>query len=149
MRALVLIALAILSLCNCAIDVDNRNAVGLHGIQESIDSQKRYGYMYLEGSVYHAVESQTDSTPLITASNYHIRNPTNPERIVAVPRTWIQDEVFMYGDTMTVHCDCILQGEWIVQDVMNKRYNYPNDCRVDFLVSPQITGLYDIRILLK
>lgn len=105
--------------------------------------------LYTEGSVYHAVKSQTDSNPTTTASGYNIRDPTNPGRIVAVPQSWIANSLYSFGDTITVLCDsCILQGYWIIEDVMNKRYDYPNDCRIDFLQPPKITGLYDIKILL-
>ena len=94
-------------------------------------------------TVYHAVETQTDSTPLITASGYVISDPYNPPNIAAVPRNLIYDGTVSYGDLVEVECGgCEIQGVYQIQDIMNERYN--GSSMIDLLVPPHIYGKWDI-----
>lgn len=90
-----------------------------------------------ELTVYHAVSSQTDDSPTITASNYKIKDIYNPKKICAVPQNMISEGLVSFGDYIYITCkDNRLSGHWRVEDVMNKRYNYCN--KIDLLVSPTI-----------
>lgn len=78
-------------------------------------------------TVYHAVESQTDSTPLVTADGSKI-NPGNPQRWIAVSRDL--EKYFQMGDTVIVTGAGHLDGEWVIHDRMNKRWSN----KIDLLV---------------
>jgi 3D (Asp-Asp-Asp) domain-containing protein len=84
-------------------------------------------------TIYHAVEGQTDSTPLITASGKHI-DPNNPEkhRWIAVSRD-LEPLGFTFGTEVIVEGALGMEGIWIVQDRMNKRWKH----RIDFLVNKE------------
>ena len=81
-------------------------------------------------TVYHAVEGQTDDTPLITASLKHI-NPDNPiaHRWIAVSRV-LEPLGFTFDVKVCVEGAGDLSGEWCVNDRMNARWKH----RIDFLV---------------
>ncbi len=81
-------------------------------------------------TVYHAVEGQTDDTPLITASLKHI-NPDNPiaHRWIAVSRD-LESLGFTFDVKVCVEGAGDLSGEWCVNDRMNARWKH----RIDFLV---------------
>ena len=83
-------------------------------------------------TIYHADPKQTDSTPFITASNKTIDsiNPAKHRRI-AVSRD-LEPLGFTFG--ACVYIEGIseeLDGEWEVQDRMNKRWKK----RIDLLVN--------------
>ena len=82
-------------------------------------------------TIYHAEPSQTDSTPFITASNKVI-NKHNPagHRWIAVSRD-LEKLGFTFGTKVCVEGAGDLDGEWTVQDRMNKRWKK----RIDFLVN--------------
>lgn len=90
-------------------------------------------------TVYMAVVGQTDSTPDITASNMRIECPQE-QRLAAVSRDLLQ--YISFGDTLYIECDCPYQGEWIVEDKMNKRFT---GCqKVDLLIDDtQPIGKWD------
>ena len=92
--------------------------------------------VYVTATIYHAVPSQTDSTPFVTASNSRI-NPENPQghRWIAVSRD-LEELGFTFGTKVCVYDAGTLSGEWTVQDRMNKRWTK----RIDFLVNEDITG---------
>ena len=92
--------------------------------------------VYVTATIYHAVPSQTDSTPFVTASNSRI-NPENPQghRWIAVSRD-LEKLGFTFGTKVCVYDAGALSGEWTVQDRMNKRWTK----RIDFLVNEDITG---------
>lgn len=94
-------------------------------------------------TVYHATPGQTDSTPYITASGYIIKEP-ELDKIAAVPQIWVSSGLVSFGDWIYVDCCCDVHGEWQIQDVMNKRYNYVN--RIDLLVTPDIYARYEVNI---
>ena len=87
-------------------------------------------------TIYHAVPSQTDSTPLITASNRHI-NPDNPQghRWIAVSRD-LEDLGYTFGTKVCVMNAGNMDGVWEIQDRMNKRFTK----RIDFLVNEEMRG---------
>ena len=87
-------------------------------------------------TIYHAVPSQTDSTPLITASNKHI-NKENPQghRWIAVSRD-LEELGFTFGTYVCVENAGNMTGVWRVEDRMNKRWKR----RIDFLVNKEMKG---------
>jgi 3D (Asp-Asp-Asp) domain-containing protein len=88
-------------------------------------------------TVYHAVPEQTDSTPFVTASMKQI-NPDNPagHRWIAVSRD-LEKLGYTFGARVCVEgIDKAFDGDWIVQDRMNKRYTK----RIDFLVNAGTMG---------
>lgn len=89
-------------------------------------------YNYVIGTKYNAESSQCDDSPLITADNSKIdlRKLNRHElKWIAISRDLKKQ--FDFGDTVIVECDNPrLNGEWIVKDVMNKRFTK----RIDFLV---------------
>ena len=92
--------------------------------------------VYVTATIYHAVPSQTDSTPFVTASNSRI-NPENPQghRWIAVSRD-LEKLGFTFGTKVCVYGAGTLSGEWTVQDRMNKRFKN----RIDFLVNKELKG---------
>ena len=72
---------------------------------------------------------ETDSTPLITASGFKI-NPKNPKRhrIIAVSRDL--KKKYKFGTRVKVSGAGKYSGEYVVRDVMNKRYRK----RIDILI---------------
>jgi len=97
-------------------------------------------------TVYHAVEGQTDSTPLITASGKKI-NPNNPasHKWIAVSRD-LEPLGFVFGAEVIVCGAGEMNGIWVVQDRMNKRWTH----RIDFLVNENTIGKWeDVSIRLK
>jgi 3D (Asp-Asp-Asp) domain-containing protein len=82
-------------------------------------------------TIYHADPTQTDDTPFITASNKVI-NKHNPaiHRWIAVSRD-LESQGFTFGTKVCVEGAGELDGEWTVQDRMNKRWKK----RIDFLVN--------------
>ena len=87
-------------------------------------------------TIYHAVPEQTDSTPHITASGKHI-NMEDPQshRWIAVSRD-LEAKGFTFGVKVRVTGTGDLDGVWIVQDRMNKRFTN----RIDFLVNKKLKG---------
>jgi 3D (Asp-Asp-Asp) domain-containing protein len=101
------------------------------GIATSIDSQMvRY-------TVYNAEEGQTDASPLITAdqSNIDVKElAIGNLRWIAVSRDLLK--IYKFGDTIIV-TGCtqdVYNGEWVIHDVMNKRFTK----KIDFLVPSKI-----------
>jgi len=86
-------------------------------------------------TIYHADPKQTDSTPFITASN-RIIDSINPakHRWIAVSRD-LEALGFTFGACVLVEgAGADMDGEWQVQDRMNKRW----DMRIDFLVNKKM-----------
>ena len=90
----------------------------------------------VDATIYHAVEGQTDSTPLITASGKHI-NPNNPagHRWIAVSRD-LEKLGFVFGEKVLVTGAEQMDGVYVVEDRMNKRWTK----RIDFLVNETMKG---------
>lgn len=82
-------------------------------------------------TIYHAVPGQTDDTPFITASNKKI-NKDNPagHRWIAVSRD-LEKLGFTLGTKVCVENAGKMDGEWTIEDRMNKRWTK----KIDFLVN--------------
>jgi len=80
-------------------------------------------------TTYTPSEKETDSTPLITASGFKI-NPKNPKRhrIIAVSRDL--KKKYKFGTRVKISGAGKYSGEYVVRDVMNKRYKK----RIDILI---------------
>ena len=84
-------------------------------------------------TIYHPTAKQCDSTPLVTASNKKIDvNKLYKQQLrwMALSRNllkrWKGD--FNYGDTvMLTSGDARIDGLWIIQDNLNKRYKNRGD----------------------
>ena len=90
-------------------------------------------------TIYHATPEQTDDTPFITASGAKIEECCpGDHRWLAVSRD-LEEEGFTFGvRVMITGTDSPLDGVWIIQDRMNKRWSR----RIDFLVDKSRTGGY-------
>ena len=90
-------------------------------------------------TIYHADPKQTDDTPFITASGAKIEECCpGDHRWLAVSRD-LEDEGFKFGVRVLISgTDSPLDGVWIIQDRMNKRWSR----RIDFLVDKSRTGGY-------
>ncbi len=85
-------------------------------------------------TVYNAVPSQTDSTPLITASNKHIdANNPGKHRWIAVSRD-LEKYGFTFGVKVCIENAGDMNGIWTVEDRMNRRFTR----KIDFLVDNEI-----------
>lgn len=88
-------------------------------------------------TIYHPVSKQCDSSPLITASNAKIdtaqlRNQNL--RWMALSRNMLKrwKGEFKYGDTVMIQSgDKAIDGLWIIQDTMNKRFKNRGDLLFD------------------
>ena len=78
-------------------------------------------------TTYKATESETDSTPNITASGFKITNPKK-QRIVAVSRDLKRK--MKWGSKVRIVGAGKYDGTYRVHDVMNKRYRN----RIDILI---------------
>ena len=83
-------------------------------------------------TTYKSVGSETDSHPRITASGFKIskKNPKR-HRIMAVSRDL--KKKYPFGTKLTIKNAGKFNGEYVVQDVMNKRYKK----RIDILINPK------------
>ena len=88
--------------------------------------------IFVTATVYNAIEGQTDDTPLITASNKRI-NPDKPQRWMAVSRD-LEALCYTLGSKVCVENAGPMNGEWAIEDRMNKRWRR----KVDFLVHDTI-----------
>jgi 3D (Asp-Asp-Asp) domain-containing protein len=78
-------------------------------------------------TTYKASESETDSTPNITASGFKITNPKK-HRIIAVSRDL--KKKYKFGQKIRITGAGKYNGTYRVHDVMNKRYKK----RIDILI---------------
>lgn len=84
-------------------------------------------------TVYNPVRNQCDSNPFITASNKEIDIVELREgriRWIALSRDMLSrwGGVFHYGDTISITSgDRAIDGEWVIQDTMNKRFEKHGD----------------------
>lgn len=90
------------------------------------------GQIMVTATIYNAVPEQTDSDPLITASLKEI-DPNNPQRWIAVSRD-LEDLGITLGSVVCIDNAGEMNGEWAVEDRMNKRWRR----RIDFLVHDSI-----------
>ena len=83
-------------------------------------------------TTYKASSEETDSTPNITASGFKIskKNPKK-HRIIAVSRDLKRK--LKFGQRVRLRNAGKYNGEYVVRDVMNKRYKK----RIDILINPK------------
>jgi hypothetical protein len=88
-------------------------------------------------TIYNPTGAQCDSTPLITASNARIdpvKLSKQELRWMALSRDLIKrwNGAFDYGDTVLVSSgDKQIDGLWVVQDALNKKYKMRGDLLFD------------------
>ena len=82
-------------------------------------------------STYKADTTETDSTPLVTASGFKL-DSLNPKkhRVIAISRDL--KELFSFGDKVMLTNAGKFNGIWFIHDVMNKRYKN----KIDILINP-------------
>jgi hypothetical protein len=84
-------------------------------------------------TIYHPVTNQCDADPLITANNSRIdldKLSRNEIRWMALSRDLLKrwNGEFNYGDTVILHAgDPDIDGLWVVNDSMNKRFKDRGD----------------------
>ena len=84
-------------------------------------------------TVYNPLEDQTDSDPLITASNAKInltKLKTGKIKWMAISRDMLKrwGGKVKYGDSVYIKVgDPAVDGYWIIQDTMNKRFKKSGD----------------------
>ena len=82
-------------------------------------------------STYKADTTETDSTPLVTASGLKL-DSLNPKkhRVIAISRDL--KALFAFGDKVILTNAGKFNGVWFIHDVMNKRYKN----KIDILINP-------------
>lgn len=110
----------------------DEDTVYVSNAKQTIDSS----FTIVTATIYHAVPNQTDDTPFVTASNKVI-NKDNPQghRWLAVSRD-LEKLGYVFGTKVFVEGAGDLDGEWTVEDRMNKRWSK----KIDFLVNTTIKG---------
>lgn len=89
-------------------------------------------YYIVKATMYTIEKRQTDNTPLITASGFNL-HPTNPkkDKVIAISRD-LQDSL-KFGTKVRLENAGEYDGEYIVEDLMNKRFKK----RIDILINPK------------
>lgn len=88
-------------------------------------------------TIYNPCRKQCDSDPLVTASNKHInihRLKSGSIRWMALSRDMLKrwGGKLTYGDTVTLYARShAIDGIWVIQDTMNKRYKRRGDLLFD------------------
>ena len=105
--------------------------IELDKLKRDIKELKRTTIAMVTVTMYHPVAKQTDSTPYTTASGFRL-NRKNPkkDRIIAISRDL--KEKLNFGDTVILEGIGKWDGEYVVHDVMNKRFRN----RIDILINP-------------
>ena len=82
-------------------------------------------------STYKADTTETDSSPLVTASGFKL-DSLNPKkhRVIAISRDL--KELFSFGDKVMLTNAGKFNGIWFIHDIMNKRYKN----KIDILINP-------------
>ena len=82
-------------------------------------------------STYKVDTTETDSSPLVTASGFKL-DSLNPKkhRVIAISRDL--KALFAFGDKVILTNAGKFNGVWFVHDVMNKRYKN----KIDILINP-------------
>jgi 3D (Asp-Asp-Asp) domain-containing protein len=96
---------------------------------EGADFTDSYEVMEVTATTYTPSVRETDSTPLVTASGFKI-NPKRAKqhRIIAVSRDLKRK--YKFGTRVKISGAGKYSGEYVVRDVMNKRYKK----RIDILI---------------
>jgi len=98
----------------------------------SKDFTDLYSVLLVRATIFNGISEQTDSTPLITASGFYLKDSTNAYRyrIIAVSRD-LYDSGLKFGTRILITGTKKYNGVWTVHDLMNKRYK----SRIDLLVN--------------
>jgi 3D (Asp-Asp-Asp) domain-containing protein len=95
-------------------------------------------------TTYTISKSQTDNTPLITASGYKLDN-INPykHRIISISRDL--KKIIGFGDTVILENAGKYNGVWRVEDLMNSRFVN----KIDILINPNDvhTKMYEVSMI--
>ena len=94
---------------------------------------KAFTIICVTATIYHADPAQCNDDFLTTASMKTIEDPNNPERWIAVSRD-LESMGFTMGSKVIVTGAGDMDGEWTIEDRMNKRWKN----RIDFLVPKKI-----------
>lgn len=124
----IFIVLFVLGIAVIAIGQDSEVVVEERKVVEEI--------YVVTATVYHATEEQCDSDCLVTASGAAISSAESAyeHRYIAVSRDLL--DVFPYGTMVEVSGCGELDGYWVVQDTMNRRYKG----YIDLLINPDMMG---------
>lgn len=120
----------------------NTNNAQIEYSEEEVEVVKDYRNK-VTLTTYTIDSSQTDSTPLLTASGFKL-DSINPKkhRIIAVSRDL--KKKFKFGEKVLIENAGRFNGVWKVHDLMNKRYKN----KIDVLINPtdKHTKLYGVII---
>lgn len=103
------------------------------GISFTVKPVVTYHCVEYKITVYWGVESQTDSSPNVTAYGQRF-DPYNPPRICAVSRDL--EKIYRPGDIIHITGMGSLSGDWVVGDRMAEKWTR----RIDLLTRPGIWG---------
>jgi 3D (Asp-Asp-Asp) domain-containing protein len=89
-------------------------------------------FIRVKATMYTVSGTQTDSTPLVTASGFKL-HPSNPRkhRIIAVSRDLKRK--FRFGEKVRIEGVGKYSGVYTVRDVMNARWTK----KIDILINPE------------
>ena len=99
--------------------------------------EKEVNFVLETLTVYNPVKAQCDNSPLVTASNARIdvdKLQRQEIRWIALSRNMLKrwNGYFHYGDTVRITSgDPEIDGVWIIQDTLNKRYKNCGDLLFD------------------
>jgi 3D (Asp-Asp-Asp) domain-containing protein len=129
-------ALAVLGMMALAWWVEPREVVVVEERVQEVFVEKEVDVYIVTATVYHAVAGQCDDSPLVTASGARISSAESAydHRYIAVSRDLL--DVFPYGTKVEVSGCGDLDGIWVVQDTMNRRYKG----YIDLLINPDMKG---------
>ena len=105
--------------------------IQIHNLKRDIEELKRTTIGKVTVTMYQPETRQTDSSPYVTASGFKLdkKNPKK-DRIIAVSRDLL--DKLKFGDKVILEGIGEWSGEYVVHDVMNKRFRN----RIDILINP-------------
>ena len=105
--------------------------VEIHKLKRDIEELKRTTIGKVTVTMYQPETRQTDSSPYVTASGFKLdkKNPKK-DRVIAVSRDLL--DRLKFGDKVILEGIGEWSGEYVVHDVMNKRFRN----RIDILINP-------------
>jgi len=109
----------------------------IQGMNQKSHFSEEKSYVLKTLTVYNPTHKQCDNTPFITASNAKIdtlKLRNQKLRWMALSRNLLKrwKGVFSYGDTVRLYTgDPDIDGLWIIQDNLNKRYRDRGDLLFD------------------
>lgn len=124
--------------------LNNKQAEELKAITKteiSNDNSKQIGWKLAANdviaTVYNAIPSQCNSDFCRTASMFRLNlNDVYSHKIIAMERTFMKELGLVYGDVVKIEGTGKYDGEYQIQDTMNKRF--ANMHKIDILVPNDI-----------